>query len=192
MDGTGWPRAWMPACCPQVHALPHEHTLQQLLVTLRVAGPVLLHIFVHAVLQCARAILGVHTGHLQHIQLSLTVTACGGSRGGDWGYECPGLHWTMPHHLRFPALELLKAQTVLMRHSMSSICSQPTMTPHPFRWWPPASPLSLPQSYFISGCLPGSKNLMRGLERTKAYSPGWPWTQNFLSEEAGTTGMPAC
>lgn len=132
-----------------VRALPHEHALQQLPVPLRVAGPVLLQAFVHAVLQRARAILGVHTGHLQHIQFSMTVTACQGSRGGSgcvsaWGAQGGGSSGAMSHHLGSPAHELLQAQTILMRHSMSSICPQPPQAP-PFRWWPLANPLSLPQ-----------------------------------------------
>lgn len=45
-------------------ALPDKHALQQLLVPLGVARPVLLHILVHTVLQCASTILGIHVGHL--------------------------------------------------------------------------------------------------------------------------------
>lgn len=35
----------------------------------------------------------------------------------------------MPHHLKSPAVQLLKVQTVLMGHSMSSICSQTPTIP---------------------------------------------------------------
>lgn len=102
-------RVWQPD-------LPHEHALQQLPVPLRVARPVLLQAFVHAVLQCARAILGVHTGHLQYIQFSLTVTACRGSRGegggmSAWGAQDGGSSGLMSHHLGCPSSELLKAQS---------------------------------------------------------------------------------
>lgn len=107
-------RIWQPA--PPVRDLPREHALQQLPVPLRVARPVLLQAFVHAVLQCARAILGVHTGHLQYIQFSLTVTACRGSRGGGggvsaWGAQDGGSSGPMSHHLGCPSSELLKAQS---------------------------------------------------------------------------------
>ena len=68
-----------------VAVLPDEHPLQQLLVSLRVAGPVLLHILVHTVLQRARAVLGIHVGHLQDRARDDHESILGGGagRGGD-------------------------------------------------------------------------------------------------------------
>lgn len=78
---SGWGWRW-GRCHPRPHrTLPHEHPLQQLLVALRVAGPVLLDIFVHAVPQSARAVFGVYTGHLHDIQLSLSKSGVGNAWG---------------------------------------------------------------------------------------------------------------
>lgn len=68
-----------------VAVLPDEHPLQQLLVSLRVAGPVFLHILVHTVLQRARAVLGIHVGHLQDRARDDHESILGGGagRGGD-------------------------------------------------------------------------------------------------------------
>lgn len=117
---------------PMPRALPHEHALQQLLVALGVTRPVLLHIFVHAVLQCACTVLGVHTGHLQDTQFSLTVTADPAKVVSIQG--AAGLHRVvvapMLAHFRFPALEPVKAQPVFwMRHSMSFLCTQSRTAP---------------------------------------------------------------